>query len=272
VSRLFDGYQFGEAGRQLYDFFWAEFADWYVEIAKQQIAEGGDRAAYTAFLLVRTLDSVLRMLHPFTPFVTEELWGHLKHAAEAHSEFLAPKGGWEDALIIARWPEAEQRAEGASSAIDSFHQVQDIVRAIRNARAEKDVNPGRRIAASIVVSDERYAMLQEQKAIIASLAHLDADQFEILSEISEKLEEAISLVVSGIEIYIPLAGLVDREAEKARLGKELTMLESQIIRLEKMLSSEFATKAPEAVVEKERTKLETYQLSKAKIKDQLKEF
>ena len=78
VERLFAVHQYGEAGRQIYDFFWGEFADWYVEIAKLQLAEGGDRAFYTAQTLARVLDTCLRLLHPFTPFVTEELWGHLK--------------------------------------------------------------------------------------------------------------------------------------------------------------------------------------------------
>ncbi len=105
VERLFQGYQYGEAGRQIYDFFWSEFADWYVEIAKLQLAEGGDRAFYTARTLVQVLDISLRLLHPFTPFITEELWGHLKRASVAHSPRMASTADWADALIIARWPE-----------------------------------------------------------------------------------------------------------------------------------------------------------------------
>ena len=92
VDRLFTAYQYGEAGRQIYEFFWSEFADWYVEIAKLQLAEGGDRAFYTAQNLVRVLDTCLRMLHPFTPFVTEELWGHLKSAAQAHTQPVRSQG------------------------------------------------------------------------------------------------------------------------------------------------------------------------------------
>ncbi len=111
VERLFQSYQYGEAGRQVYEFFWSEFADWYVEIAKLQLAEGGDRAFYTASTLVRVLDACLRLLHPFTPYVTEELWGRLKQAAQQASEALTPKGGWEEALIVARWPEPRP-AEG----------------------------------------------------------------------------------------------------------------------------------------------------------------
>ena len=100
VERLFAVHQYGEAGRQIYEFFWSEFADWYVEIAKLQLAEGGDRAFYTAQTLVRVLDTCLRLLHPFTPFVTEELWGHLKAACAEHPIYT-PQNGWEEALIIA---------------------------------------------------------------------------------------------------------------------------------------------------------------------------
>ena len=105
-------YQYGEAGRQIYEFFWGEFADWYLEIAKSQLAEGGDRAYYTASTLVRVLDACLRLLHPFTPFVTEELWQALKKAAstKGFSPF-ASESKWEEALIIAKWPEA-QKQEG----------------------------------------------------------------------------------------------------------------------------------------------------------------
>ncbi len=106
MERLFQTYQYGEAGRQIYEFFWNEFADWYLEIAKLQFNEGGDRAYTTAESMVRIYDIVLRLLHPFTPFVTEELWGHLKSAAGAHpAQFTPLQGGWEAALIIARWPE-----------------------------------------------------------------------------------------------------------------------------------------------------------------------
>ena len=108
VERLFANYQYGEAGRQIYDFFWSEFADWYVEIAKLQLAEGGDRAFYTASTLVRVLDACLRLLHPFTPFVTEELWGHLKQAAGRQGPGLpdfAGGGHGKQALIVARFPE-----------------------------------------------------------------------------------------------------------------------------------------------------------------------
>ncbi len=271
VGRLFETYQFGEAGRQIYEFFWGEFADWYLEIAKLQIVEGGDRAYYTAQLLVRTLDTVLRMLHPFTPFVTEELWGHLKQAAQEHSDGFAPAGGWEEGLIVAHWPEAEEAEANEEEQIQSFRLVQEIVRSIRNLRAEKEVKPGQRIPALIAVSDERRVLLQEQMGIITALAYLDREQSVVAAEV-EKPQDALTLVVAGIQIHLPLTGLVDKEAERERLTRELKSLDSQIARLEGLLGSEFANKAPAAVVEKEREKLATYHDSAAKMRAQLKDL
>ena len=169
VTRLFDTYQFGEAGRQIYDFFWSEFADWYLEIAKLQMAEGGDRAFYTAKLLVSTMDTVLRLLHPFTPYVTEEVWGYLRRAAQEQSAHFSPAAGWEEALIIARWPEPEE-LQGTEQITADFGLIQDIVRAIRNVRAEKDLKPSQKIPAVLAASAERRLMLDEQKSVIASLA------------------------------------------------------------------------------------------------------
>ena len=104
VDRLFDGHQYGEAGRQIYEFFWSEFADWYLEISKMQMAEGGDRAYYTAQTLITVLDTSLRLLHPFIPFITEELWGYLRDTCKSHPADFAPKTGWKEALMIAEWP------------------------------------------------------------------------------------------------------------------------------------------------------------------------
>ncbi|MCJ7624432.1 MAG: class I tRNA ligase family protein, partial [Anaerolineaceae bacterium] len=270
VNRLFETHQYGEAGRQIYEFFWSEFADWYIEVSKLQLAEGGDRAYYTTSTLVRVMDAVLRMLHPFTPFITEELWGYLKRAAEQHSEHLAPQGGWEDALIIARWPEFEAEESWEAGKVADFKLVQDMVRAIRNLRSEKKVTPGKRIPATIVVDDVRKDILVAQASTITALAHLDAEKLVITQALTEKPEGQISLVTSGCVIYLPLADLVDVDAERLRMKADLDPIQSQINRLEKLLGSEFADKAPEAVVEKERAKLITYRESAQKLREQLK--
>ena len=268
VERLFQTYQYGEAGRQIYDFFWSEFADWYVEISKLQLAEGGDRAFYTAYTLVKVLDTCLRLLHPFTPFVTEELWGHLKQAALAHSGCLSPEGGWEEALIVARWPEPRPEEGWEAGKVADFSLFMDIVRAIRNMRAEKKVAPGKKIPARIVAGN-KTDLLFGQKNAVSALAYLDEAQFEICAALEEKPQDQVSLVVSGVEIYLPLAELVDKEAERERLEKELAETTGQIERLRGLLSSPFAQKAPPAVVEKERQKLATYEETAAKLKEQL---
>ena len=268
VNRLFEGYQFGEAGRQIYDFFWSEFADWYVEISKDQIAEGGDRAFYTVQTLVRIMDTCLRFLHPFTPFVTEALWGHLREASLKTSPALAPASGWEEALIIAKWPEPLQMEGWEESAIEDFALIQEMVRAIRNIRSEYKVEPGRRITCTISAG-EKSAIIESQKKTFASLAGIDLQGLTVVVKPLEPSEDRVTLVITPVEISLPLAGLVDLEAERARLEKELTESQSQGERLEKLLASPFAQKAPPDVVAKEREKLAAYQETAERLKQQL---
>jgi valyl-tRNA synthetase len=229
---------------------------------------GGDRSFYTAYTLVRVLDDCLRLLHPFTPFVTEELWSHLKQAAEAHSPRLAPHGGWEDALMIARWPLAQPEEGWEAEKMTAFALVQDVVRIIRNMRTEKKVTPGKKIPA-IIAAGDRLGILEGQRGTIAALAHLDPEALQLSARLAEKPPGAASAVVSGVEIYLPLADLIDPEAERARLQKDLIEIEGQIERLEKLLSSNFAEKAPAAVVDKERQKLAAYYETAARLREQM---
>jgi valyl-tRNA synthetase len=267
-ERLFSTHQYGEAGRQIYEFFWGEYADWYLEIAKTQLAAGGDRAYYTASTLVRVLDAVLRLLHPYTPFVTEELWQALKQAAQAKgfSPFVT-EDKWEEALIIAHWPEA-QAAEGwEEGAVSQFTLVQEVVRSIRNVRAEKKVPPAKKISASIAAG-KHTAVLQEQRTSLISLANLDAASLSIAEKMPVP-KDALSLVVSTVEIFIPFETLEGSSADPAHVQKEIETLASQISRLEGLLASDFANKAPAVVVEKERIKLAEYKESLLKLKKQL---
>jgi valyl-tRNA synthetase len=268
VERLFASHQYGEAGRQIYEFFWSDFADWYLEIAKLQMAEGGDRAYYTADTLVRVFDAILRLLHPFTPFVTEELWGHLKAAAQEHSADLGGSADWAEALIVASWPEEKQEEAWEAEKIATFETIISVIRAIRNLRAERGVKPGKRIPAIIVAGDATSA-LKEQKTTIAALSYLDEDKLLLQQSMDEKPQGSAATVVSGIEIYLPLADLIDVDEEKQRLEKELQTAQSQIDRLEKLLNSPFAQKAPAQVVEAEREKLATFKETAEKLEEQL---
>ena len=269
VERLFQGYQYGEAGRQIYDFFWSEFADWYVEIAKLQLAQGGDRAFYTASTLASILDICLRLLHPFTPYVTEELWGHLRGACQGKSAFFTPAGGWPEALIIASWPVAQENEGWEAQKMAEFSLVQEVIRSIRNLRSEKKVTPGKLLPA-LIAGGEMADLFRQQSGVIASLAYLDPSQLKVIASVDAKPQGQASLVVAGVEIFLPLAELVDAEAERARLTKELDSINGQITRLASLLESGFTTKAPPAVVEKERQRLSTYQDTARKLEEQIK--
>ncbi|HUE99822.1 MAG TPA: valine--tRNA ligase [Anaerolineales bacterium] len=267
VERLFQTFQYGEAGRQIYEFLWSDFADWYVEVAKGQLANESTRAQTTE-TLVRVFDMALRLLHPFTPFVTEELWGHLRRAT-LESPMKDAAKDWPDALIVAKWPEPREPESWEESKIADFALVQEIVRSIRNLRAENGVAPGKRIAATIAAGT-KTDLLKEQSGVLAALAGLSASELSIVQSLTDKPEDTVALVIGAVEIYLPLAGMVDLVEEKTRLEKELKEAESHIQRLEKLLAGDFANKAPAALVQKERAKLTAYQETAEKIKAQLK--
>jgi len=269
TERLFNSYQYGEAGRQIYEFFWSDFADWYIEIAKTQMAQGADRAYYTATTLVRVLDACLRLLHPFTPYVTEELWGHLREVAlEKGYKPFSSRRPWEEALIIAAWPEAGTFEGWEETATGNFGVVQEIVRVIRNIRAEKKIQPNRRLPA-IVSAGDKLEILRNQCATIAALASLDGEKSKLTRKIREDVSGYVSVVVSGVEVYLDLAEKVDEVQDVERLKKDLVSIESQITRLEALLSSDFAAKAPPPVVEKERARLKEFLDSREKLIAQL---
>jgi valyl-tRNA synthetase len=266
VERLFQTFQYGEAGRQIYEFLWSDFADWYVEIAKGQLANESTRAQTTE-ALARVLDTALRLLHPFTPFVTEELWGYLRTTI-LQSPISNLATAWPKALIIAPWPEARDPEGWEESKIADFMLVQEIVRSIRNLRAEKGVAPSKRIAATIAAGT-KLDLLKEQSKVIAALAGLSESELMIVQSQTDKPKDSIALVTGLVEIYLPLAGMVDLAEEKTRLEKELKEAESQIGRLEKLLAGDFSNKAPAALVQKERDKLASYKETAEKIKAQL---
>jgi valyl-tRNA synthetase len=266
VERLFHAYQYGEAGRQIYEFFWSDFADWYVEVAKLQMQREETRQQ-TVETLVRVLDISLRLLHPLTPFVTEELWGHLRKALLA-SPLSALAKDWPKALIVASWPEARDPEGWEESRSADFALLQETIRAIRNLRAERKVSPAKRIPA-MIVGGAKTALLREQAKIITTLAGLDDKQASFVDSLSAKPENSIALVAGAVEIYIPLSGMVDLEEERSRLQKDLADTQVQIDRLEKLLGSDFANKAPAPVVEKERERLVAFKDTAEKLKAQL---
>jgi valyl-tRNA synthetase len=266
VERNIQNFQYGQAGQQIYDFIWNDFADWYVEVAKEQLKEEATKAR-TVDTLARVFDISLRLLHPFIPFVTEEVWGHLRRAVldSGASQIFDDSP---NALIVAKWPEPRPLEGWEEAKIADFELIQEIVRSIRNLRAEKNVAPSKRIAASISTA-AKTDLLNDQAQVIAALAGLDYALLSISQSLPEKPKDAVALVVGSVEIYLPLAGMVDLANEKTRLEKELKEAESHIERLEKLLSGDFVNKAPAALVQKERDKLAGYKDTAEKIKAQL---
>jgi valyl-tRNA synthetase len=266
VDRLFAGDQYGEAGRHIYEFFWSDFADWYVEVAKLQLESGGDSAFQTANALVQVYEVCLKLLHPFAPFVTEELWGHLKEAAKS-KDILPINGDWGEALIVAPWPEQIDDEGWEKERLKTFAYLQDAIRAIRNVRSEKQVKPSTLLTAQLF-SEQLHDELTSNKVMIADLAKLEISKLEISSS-GQGAEGSVGLVAGPIEIFLPMSEMVDNEAELKRLSNEQKQVVNQIERLEKLLASDFAKKAPEAVVAKERERLTEFQQVASNIANQL---
>ena len=173
-----------------------------------------------------------------------------------------------DALITARWPEPRPEEGWEAQKTADFTLIQELVRSVRNLRSEKGVKPGRKVPA-VLVAQEHALLLREQSASIAALSGLDLEAMLVIERLESKPQGHIALVVGPIEVYLPLAGLVDSDEERIRLEKDLVETNVQIERLEKLLAGSFAEKAPAAVVQKERDKLGAYQRTADKIRGQL---
>ncbi len=261
ATRLFESHQYGEAGRQIHDFLWGEYCDWYIEASKVRLYdEAADKLVPQAILL-HVLETALRLLHPFMPFVTEAIWQALPTPPQP-----PPGREGEKALIMARWPEPDttlldDEAEGQMEA------AMALIRGIRNRRAEYNVTPGKRIPALIAAGDAAQ-WLDEQRAVLCTLAKLDPGQLTIQPTIQPPKQAAI-IVAGDVVCYLPLAALVDLEAERERLSSELAAIESRIARSENLLAGQFAQKAPAHIVQRERDKLADLQTEQAKLKERL---
>ncbi|UCC62666.1 MAG: class I tRNA ligase family protein, partial [Anaerolineae bacterium] len=258
VTRLMEDYQFGEAGRQIYDFLWGEYCDWFIEMAKIRLYGDNPRAKATAQqVLIYVLERTLRLLHPFMPFVTEEIWQHLPTDGDA----LMP-----DALMVAPWPEAGTLDDEAEA---EMNPIMETIRAIRNARAEYEVEPGRHIAATIAAGSHHNTFASQQE-IVARLARIDPARMIIAEALSDKPEKSVALVLGDVEVYLPLAGMVDLDAERERLNKELVGVEGQMARTAGLLANpNFTGKAPVQVVERERDKLTSLEEQAARLRERL---
>jgi valyl-tRNA synthetase len=255
VTHLFDSFQFGEAGRQINDFLWGEYCDWYIEASKVRLyGDEADKAIPRAVLL-HVLETSLRLLHPFMPFLTEAIWQALPAAVR--------EGG---ALVVAPWPEVDP-AWMDETAEAEMETLMALVRGIRNLRAEYNVTPGKRIPARIA-GDELTSVLQAQRGVLSSLAKLDAGDLQI-EEAVEAPERTATVVVGDVAGYLPLAGMVDLAAERERLAKELEEVAGRIEGSQDLLASEFAEKAPPHIVQRERDKLADLETTQSQLRERL---
>ncbi len=269
VFRLIESYQYGEAGRQIRDFLWDEFCDWYIEATKVRLyaasaeasaaaAGAAEGKATTLAVLVTVLEQAMRLLHPFMPFVTEAIWQALPQAI---------KQG--DALIVAPWPMANNAwLDDETEA--QMGVVMDMVRGIRNVRSQYNVAPGRRVAATVAAAG-MAAALAENRDVLVSLARLDAAKVTIVDS-CEPLAQSASVVVGDVVTYLPLAGMVDLAAERTRLGKELANLTRRIAGSEKQLAGPFAQRAPAEVVQRERDKLADMKVEAEQVREQIEKL
>lgn len=257
VTRLSDKYEFGEVGRELYTFIWDDFCDWYIEMAKLTLY-GEDAAAKqnTQAVLVYVLDQILRMLHPFMPFVTEEIFQALPQTTGS--------------IVEAEWPRvvAEHTREEEAK---QFRLLVDIIRAVRNIRAEVNTPMSKPIEMSIETkNDEVQAILEQNKAYLEKFCN--PSMLTIAREITAS-EQAMTAVVTGAEIILPLKGLINIEEEIARLEKELKKLDGEVERVQKKLSNQgFVAKAPAKVIEEEKAKAKDYSEKREVVKRRLEEL
>jgi valyl-tRNA synthetase len=230
VDKKFEKYDIGMAASDLSDFFWNKFCDWYIELSKCEMAENKESTCAT---LVYVLTQTLKLLHPFIPFITEKIYLELPNHDES--------------IMISAWPTIGKSYDEALI----VDEVMNIIKSIRNTRAEKKVPDNKKINALVLIKNENYS---DCIKYISKLALID--NMQIVSSESEFADNSVILTFNNIVVCLPLDSMVDSNAEKERIEKEISRLESEILRSEKLLSNEgFVAKAPESLIIAEKEKL-----------------
>ncbi|OWZ83895.1 valine--tRNA ligase [Natranaerobius trueperi] len=255
VTRLFEKYELGEASQTLYDFIWTEFCDWYIEMAKIRLYQGTEeQKALTQEVLVRGLDTILKLLHPIMPFITEEIRSYLPHTDEL--------------IVTSTWPEYDISFVDEESK-SKMEQIMEGIRVVRNLRRELDIAPQTKSPITILANEEKdFTTFDDYKVYFNALA--GAEPVSVVSEMKEKPKKALSAVVRGAEIFLPLEGLVNLSEEIERLEKKEKELEKEVDLVESKLSNEnFVNKAPKDVVDKEKEKQQDYKVRLQKVTERL---
>jgi valyl-tRNA synthetase len=255
VTHNLDKYEIGLAAQKIYDFIWDDYCDWYIEMVKSRLY-GDDQASkeLAQRVLLYVLKDINRLLHPFMPFITEEIWQHLPHE--------------ENALIISQWPvyKEEHRFEESEKTIEY---VKSAIKAIRNARAEMNIGPFKKSKIIFVVENEAIKdLIIEGKRYFINLA--SAEDIEIVNNKEGLDGDYISVVLDKAEAFLPLKDLIDYDKEIERLEKEEERLQAELKRVRGKLSNQgFVSKAPEKVVNAERDKLKKYEEMMDKVLERL---
>lgn len=256
VTANLEHYELGEAGRTIYEFLWSEFCDWYIELTKARLYDKENvRAKNTALYVLRTvLERTMRLLHPFMPFLTEEIWQKLPHEGES--------------IMRAPWPEVTESAID-TTAEQAMTAIMEVIKTTRNLRAELGTPPSKKSTLILRVRDAALAdVFAAHEDYFFALA--SASEVSFLAADAPDPENVVTGALAGAAVYLPLAGLIDVEKETARLTKERENLEKEIARLTGKLSNEgFTSKAPAAVVAAEREKLAGYEEKIALIRTRL---
>ncbi|MGH2318275.1 valine--tRNA ligase [Planococcus sp. SE5232] len=243
VTELAERYEFGEVGRSLYNFIWDDFCDWYIEMSKLPLyGEDEEAKNMTRSVLAYVLDNTMRLLHPFMPFITEEIWQNLPHQGES--------------ITIAAWPTVDDSLTDQSQS-SSMKLLMDVIRSVRTIRAEVQSPMSKKVPLTISAKDANtHAVLEANAAYIERFCNPET---LTIGQNIEAPEKSMSAVVSGAELFMPLEGLIDIDAELARLNKELEKWAKEVKLVSGKLSNErFVSKAPEAVVAEERAKQADY--------------
>uniref|UniRef100_C6E173 Valine--tRNA ligase n=1 Tax=Geobacter sp. (strain M21) TaxID=443144 RepID=C6E173_GEOSM len=261
VDAALASFRFNEAANDLYRFTWSEFCDWYIELAKDDLYKGdADRQASAKYVLWLVLENLLRLLHPFMPFITEEIW-----------QALPKMDGSAESIMISSFPAACAEWEGYAAAAAEMDLVMEVIKGIRNIRGEMEVPPSKQIAAILdCKSEASLALLKRNEAYVMSLARLSDLG---IGQGIERPAEASLQVAGDVEIIVPLRGLVNVEEEEKRLGKEIAKIEKDIEFLSKKLENpSFVERAPADVVEKEREKIGEFANKKKLLEESLEKI
>ncbi len=255
VTESLEAYRFNDAANLLYQFLWHEYCDWYLEIVKNRLAsaEDGEDQRIGRTLLVDVLEQSLRLLHPIMPFLTEEIWQRLPHQGAS--------------IMTALWPQVDP-ARAFPDAVESMTYFMEITREVRNIRSSHNISPAQRVPLILRTTGETQdAVLRGCRDYLITLGRLSSLEFGAAA-----LKPALSAtaVVKGIEVYVPLEGVIDLEEERRRLGRELQKAEQGLERINKKLGNdEFLSKAPAAVVSRERASREELLQLRAKLRESL---